>query len=191
MMLRALILKNRSYRRFRESERITEGQLKDWIDLARLSASARNAQPLKYILVTQKALCDQVFPLLGWAGYLKDWGGPVTGERPAAYVVMLLDRQIAGNCLCDDGIAAQSIMLGAAEAGYGGCIVASVKRTELQKLFTLDERYGIIQVLALGKPAETVVLEKMNEGDCKYWRDEEGVHHVPKRPLDELILISG
>lgn len=188
IMLRNLILKNRSYRRFQEMERIPESLLKDWIDLARLSSSARNAQPLKYILITEKDQCGQIFPLLSWAGYLKDWDGPVPEERPAAYIVMLLDREISGNCLCDDGIAAQSIMLGAVEAGYGGCIVASVKRAELQEMLYLDDRYEIIQVLAMGKPAETIVLEELKGGDYKYWRDGKGVHHVPKRSLDELIL---
>jgi nitroreductase len=187
-MLKDLILKNRSYRRFHETERITENQLKEWVELARISSSARNAQPLKYILITEQEQCDQIFPLLSWAGYLRDWDGPVQGERPSAYIVMLMDRDITGNCLCDDGIAAQSIMLGAVEAGYGGCIVASVKRSELQQMFYLDNRYEIIQVLALGKPAETVLLEEIRDGDYKYWRDEKGIHHVPKRSLEELIL---
>ncbi len=190
-MLRDLILKNRSYRRFYETERITENQLKEWIELARISSSARNAQPLKYILITDQTQCDQLFPLLSWAGFLKDWHGPVPGERPSAYIVMLMDRNITGNCLCDDGIAAQSIMLGAVESGFGGCIVASVKRTELQAMLNLDNRYEIIQVLALGKPAETVVLEEMEGGDYKYWRDEKNIHHVPKRSLNELILKTG
>lgn len=187
-MLRDLILKNRSYRRFYETERITENQLKDWIDLARISSSARNAQPLKYILIADQEQCDRLFPLLSWAGFLTDWDGPVAGERPAAYIVMLMDRDITGNCLCDDGIAAQSIMLGAVESGYGGCIVASVKRAELQRMLNLNDCYEIIQVLALGKPAETVVLEEMKEDDYKYWRDEKKIHHVPKRSLHELIL---
>jgi nitroreductase len=187
-MLKDLILKNRSYRRFHETERISENQLKEWVDLARFSSSARNAQPLKYILITGQEQRDQLFPLLSWADYLRDWGGPAQGERPSAYIVMLLDRDITGNCLCDDGIAAQSIMLGAVEAGYGGCIVASVKRAELQKMFKLESRYEIIQVLALGKPAETVVLETVRNGDYKYWRDEKSIHHVPKRSLEELIL---
>jgi nitroreductase len=187
-MLKDLILRNRSYRRFHEAERITDNQLREWIDLARLSSSARNAQPLKYILITEQEQCDGVFPLLSWAGYLKDWGGPVPGERPSAYIVMLMDREITMNRFCDDGIAAQSIMLGAVEAGYGGCIVASVKRAELQKMFGLDDRYEIIQVLALGKPAETIVLEELKDGNYKYWRDEKSIHHVPKRSLDELIL---
>jgi nitroreductase len=187
-MIRDLILKNRSYRRFDESGRITAGELRDWVDLARLSASARNAQPLKYLLVNGKDECDRLFPMLSWAGYLKDWGGPVPGERPSAYIVMLLDREIAADCLCDDGIAAQSILLGATEAGFGGCIVASVNRKALQQAFHIGERFHIIQVLALGRPAETVVLEPMENGDPRYWRDEHSIHHVPKRPLSELIL---
>lgn len=190
-MLKDLILKNRSYRRFYETERISENQLKEWIELARISSSARNAQPLKYILVTGQEQCGQMFPLLSWAGFLKEWNGPAQGERPSAYIVMLMDMDITGNCLCDDGIAAQSIMLGAVESGYGGCIVASVQRAALQKMFKLESRYEIIQVLALGKPAETVVIEQIKDGDYKYWRDEKGVHHVPKRSLEELILKTG
>ena len=187
-MIRELILKNRSYRRFVEKERISPEQLKKWIDLARMSASARNAQSLKYVLVTGEANCAKLFPALAWAGYLKDWPGPEPGERPAAYIIMLNDRQITDNYYCDHGIAAQSILLGAVEDGYGACIIASVNRKKLSEGFGLDERFEVIQVLALGKPAEQVVLEEIKNDDYKYWRDEQGVHHVPKRPLDELIV---
>ncbi|MCK4992490.1 MAG: nitroreductase family protein, partial [Bacteroidales bacterium] len=89
---------------------------------------------------------------------------------------------------CDDGIAAQSMLLTAVEQGFGGCIIGSVQREKLRSILNIHERYKIIQVLALGKPAEKVVIHKMAGGDIKYWRDEEGVHHVPKRGLDELII---
>jgi nitroreductase len=187
-MIKELIKKNRSYRRFHENERIDIELLKGWIDLARLSASAKNAQSLKYYLITGEEECEKLFPLLAWAGYLKDWPGPAKGERPSAYIVMLNDRDISTNYYCDHGIAAQSILLGAVEAGFGGCIIASVNRKELSREFSLDERFEVLQVLALGKPAETVVIETMKDGDFKYWRDRQGVHHVPKRPLDELII---
>ena len=101
---------------------------------------------------------------------------------------MLNDRDISTNYFCDHGIAAQSILLGAVEAGFGGCIIASVNRKELSRLFSLSDRFEVIQVLALGKPAEKVVLEEMQNDDYKYWRDEDGIHHVPKRPLDEIIV---
>lgn len=187
-MLKELILKNRSYRRFYQSEKISKEQLRDWVDLARNSASARNSQSLKYALSTEESLNAQIFEQLAWAGYLSYWKGPEEGERPSAYIIMLNDTLISGNYLCDDGIAAQSILLGATEAGFGGCIIHSVNRNKLRDILNLSEQYEILYVLALGKPKETVVLEEMKDDNVKYWRDENQVHHVPKRSLDELII---
>lgn len=187
-MIRDLIIKNRSYRRFHQYERISVEQLKSWIDLARFSASGMNAQSLKYVLITNQEMCGKIFPLVSWAGYLRDWSGPKDGERPAAYIVMLHDKDISSNYFCDDGIAAQSILLGAVESGFGGCIMASVKRESLRKVLNLEDKYHIIKILALGKPKEKVVLDEMKNGNYKYWRDENEVHHVPKRSLGEIIL---
>lgn len=186
--LKSLLLRNRSYRRFDESYKISQEDLREMIDAARLSASARNAQPLKYFLSSAKDLNDRIFPNLAWAGYLSDWPGPAKGERPSAYIVQLHDSTFGNNYWCDDGIAAQSILLTAVEKGLGGCIIASVKKEALSEALQLPEHLKIIQVIALGKPVEKVVLEEMKNGDFKYWRDDEGVHHVPKRSLDELIL---
>ncbi len=187
-MIKELVLKNRSYRRFFQSERISEQQLRDWVDLARNSASARNAQSMKYILSTDELFNAQIFEQLAWAGYLTTWKGPEEGERPSAYIVLLHDTLISGNYFCDDGIAMQSILLGATEAGFGGCIIHSVNRNKLREILHLSEQYEILYVLALGKPKETVVLDELENGDIKYWRDENQVHHVPKRSLDEIIL---
>jgi len=126
--------------------------------------------------------------LWAWEGFMSYWLGHEKGERTSGYFIMLHDTLISGNYLCDDGIAAQSILLGATEAGFGGCIIYSVNRNKLSELLNLSDQYEIIQVLALGKPKETVVLEEMQNGDVKYWRDENQVHHVPKRALDEIIL---
>ena len=191
-MLRDLVLKNRSYRRFYQSEIITETQLRDWVDLARNSASARNAQPLRYFLSTGDPFNAIIFENLTWAGYLTDWPGPEEGERPSAYILMLRETLIPGHYLCDDGIASQSILLGATEAGFGGCIIHSVNRRKIHELLKLPEHLEIVQVLALGKPKETVVLDEIKNGEIKYWRDENQVHHVPKRTLDEIIVkVSG
>ncbi len=187
-MLKDLILKNRSYRRFYQSEKINQDQLLTWIDLARNSASARNAQSLKYILSTEESLNSQIFEQLSWAGCLTNWNGPEVGEQPSAYILVLNDTSISGNYFCDDGIALQSILLGAVEAGFGGCIIHSVNRNKLRAIVNLPEQFEILYVVALGKPKETVVLEEMTAGDVKYWRDENQVHHVPKRPLNEIII---
>ena len=188
-MIKDLIRKNRTYRRFYEDVPVNRKTLEELVDLARLSASGANRQPLKYILSCEKNKNDLIFPALAWAGYLKDWPGPGEGERPSAYIIILLDTEINKNYCCDPGIAAQSILLGATEKGLGGCIFASVKRDELKFALKIEERYDILYVLAIGKPKEKVVLETVGpEGDIKYWRDDQGVHHVPKRPLKDIII---
>lgn len=186
--LKELILKNRSYRRFDESHEITREDLLELVEAARISGSAKNAQPLKYLLSCDKEMNDKIFPFLGWAGYLKDWPGPSPGERPSAYLVQVNDTKLGTQYFCDDGIAAQSILLTAVEKGLGGCMIASVKKEGLSKALELPEHMKITLVIALGKPVEKVVLEEMKDGDIKYWRDEDDVHHVPKRSLDELVI---
>jgi len=188
-MIRDLIKKNRSYRRFYEDETIEPGTLRELIDLARLSASAANLQPLKYILSHDPATNALIFPRFSWAGYLKDSGTPVEGERPSAYIVILGDTKISKTFGCDHGIAAQSILLGATELGLGGCMLGAVDREGLRNDLSIPSRYKILLVIALGKPKETVILDTAGgDGDIKYWRDTEGCHHVPKRKLDEIIL---
>jgi len=186
--LKSLILNNRSYRRFDESHIISRDDLLEMVDAARLSASARNSQALKYFLSCEQELNDKIFPHLAWAGYLTDWTGPVPGERPSAYLVQLHDTNLGNNYFCDHGIAAQSILLTAVEQGLGGCIIASVKKEALAEVLQIPDHLKIIQVIAIGFPAEEVVIEEMQHGDIKYWRDENDVHHVPKRSLDDLII---
>lgn len=188
-MIRELVLKNRSYRRFDEDFVIDLETLKELVDLARLTASAANKQPLKYILSCERSENAVIFSHLAWAGYLKDWPGPPEGERPSAYIIMLGDTEISQSFNFDNGIAAQTILLGAVSKGLGGCMIASVQRDRLREALKIPARYEIILVLALGRPKETVIIEKMGpEGDVKYWRDTAGKHHVPKRSLEEIIL---
>jgi len=188
-MIKDLVIKNRSYRRYYEDYKIKRNTLTELVNLARLSASAANRQPLKYILSCVKNKNCLIFSTLTWAGYLEDWPGPSEGERPSAYIIMLYDRKINKNYWCDPGIAAQSILLGATEKGLGGCMLASVERDELRSSLEIDERYEILYVLAIGKPKERVVLETVGpDGNIKYLRDSQGVHHVPKRTLEEIII---
>jgi len=188
MALKDIIYKTRSYRRFDESNKIPFDTLKELVDLARLSASGANRQPLKYLIYNSPGDCARIFPSIIWAAYLKDWNGPVPGERPSAYIIVLGDKSIAEGFGVDHGIAAQSIMLGATEEGFGGCMIASIKRDLLRTELKIPERFDILLILALGKPVERVILDEIKDGDVKYWRDDEKNHHVPKRSLDELII---
>lgn len=188
-MMHDLITKNRSYRRFYQDEPVEMNILHDLVDLARQSPSAANKQPLKYIVSNQPAVNELIFNQLAWAGYLEDWPGPAEGEKPAAYIVILADRNISRVISCDHGIAAQSILLGAVELGLGGCILSSINRNELIEDLDIPSNLDILLVIALGKPKETVILEEMSaNNDIKYWRDADGQHHVPKRALSEIVF---
>lgn len=188
-MLKDLVRRTRSYRRFKQTPALTVAHLKNLVELARLSASGSNRQVLKFVLSADPQMNARIFPHLRWAGYLKDWPGPAEGERPVGYVVIVCDTTIGKNAGVDHGIAAQSMLLGATEMGFGGCMLASIDRPGLREALAISERYAILLVLALGKPAEKVQLDLLDAaGDVKYWRDSEDVHHVPKRALDDLIL---
>ena len=186
-MISEIIRKNRSYRRFHQDVAIPESDLHDMVDNARLTPSGRNAQTLRYLLSGTPEMNARIFPTLVWAGYLTGWGGPAEGERPAAYIVILNDDTVSKTYFCDHGIASMAILLTAVEKGYGGCIIASVKHDALREALHIPEQYSIVQVIALGKPAETVVIDPVADGDIKYWRDARSVHHVPKRGLEDII----
>ncbi|MCL4501743.1 MAG: nitroreductase family protein [Deltaproteobacteria bacterium] len=188
-MIDELIKGNRSYRRFHQETPVSMETLKGLVNLARLSASAANLQPLKFFLSCEPGKNAGIFSCLAWAGYLEGWPGPAEGERPAAYIVILGDTGISKNFGCDHGIAAQSILLGARDRGLGGCMLGSIQRDRLRGLLNLPEILDILLVIALGRPKETVVLEEVSPGgDIKYWRDGQGIHHVPKRRLEDIIL---
>jgi nitroreductase len=188
-MLKELVTKSRTVRRFFQEMPVDMETLRELVDLARLSPSGSNLQPLKYYLSCEPEKNARIFPNLAWAGYLKDWPGPQEGERPAAYIIILGDSTINKTFGCDHGIAAQSIMLGAAEIGLGGCMIGSIKRAELAAALNIPPQYEILLVLALGQPKESVQVEPIGpDGSIRYWRDEQQVHHVPKRALDDLIL---
>jgi len=188
-MMAELVKENRSCRRFYEDHAVAPETLKELVDLARLSASAANLQPLKYILSCDPRKNDEIFSCLAWAGYLKDWPGPEEGKRPAAYIVVLGDTGISESAGCDHGIAAQTIMLAAREKGLAGCMLGSIDRKALRNSLNIPSQLKILLVLAIGKPKEQIVLETIDSSDSiKYWRDNEGVHHVPKRKLEDIIV---
>jgi nitroreductase len=163
--------------------------LNELVNLGRLSASAANMQPLKYVMCCDPEKNAEIFSCLTWAAYLKDWPGPVEGERPAGYIVMLGDTSIAKDFWCDHGIAGQSILLGAREKGLAGCMLGAINREKLRDILNLGEHLKILLVLALGVPREEVVIEAVGEdGSIRYWRDGRGVHHVPKRSLQDIII---
>ena len=188
-MIKELVRKNRSYRRFYGDKAIELSTLRELVDLARLCPSGRNLQGLKYIIFNNAEDNAKISENLFWAGYLKDWDGPCDEEKPSAYIIMFRDKSLGNGVMQDEGIALQTMLLGAVEIGLGGCVLGNVNRVKLKEELGFSDQYELAFVLALGYPKEEVVIDEMNEdGDIKYWRDENKVHHVPKRSLDDLII---
>ena len=188
-MIKDLVYRNRSCRRFREESRLSKEDLLALVDLARCTASHRNAQELRFCLVWEKEQCDKVFPLLGFAAALGPEGTPKEGQRPAAYIVILGESKSMNYLWADAGLACQSILLGAAEQGLLGCMFGSVQRERIRPVLGLtEEDPPVLLAVALGYPDEEFVIEEGTlEGSRDYWR-EGRVHHVPKLPLSELVL---
>ena len=171
--LKELIIENRSIRTFDESVRFDRATLASFVDCARLSASARNAQTLKFRLVLEKDETEALLALTRWAGDITDRKLPPDGGHPTAFIVICHDKNVSESMndfsAMDVGIAAQSVTLAAAEAGYGACMIPRL-------------------LIALGKKAETVILCEAQDGNTKYFRNSANVHFVPKRSLDEIII---
>jgi nitroreductase len=187
-MLTNLIKDTRSIRRFHQQKKISRTDLLQMIDAARLGGSARNLQPLKYLIIDETKGCRRIFPHLGWAGYLDNWPGPEEGERPAAYIICLLDKRLSENADIDLGIASQNLLLTATSLGYGGCRIASFS-SKLPSILSLKGIFKILLIIALGVPKEKVRIDPLPaNGSIRYWRDESMIHHVPKRSLKEVVL---
>lgn len=188
-MIKDIVQKSRSYRRFQEDFQVQEQTLRDLVELTRFAPSGGNLQPLKYLLSADHEKNDMIFQTLKWAGYLKDWPGPEKGERPSAYVVIFGDKDITTHFGCDHGIAAQTILLGAVEQGLGGCMIGAFHREKLRTVLNIPEQLEVLLVIALGKPVEEVVTDAVSaDGNIRYWRDDKQVHHVPKRALEDIVL---
>ena len=186
-MIRELALKNRSYRRFYGEKKIDEKTLRELVDIARNTPSAANRQPLQYRLVCDDETNSRVYDCLGWAGYYKDWDGPVAEERPSAYIIMVTPQDV--NPQWDEGIAGQTILLAATEQGLGGCFIGNIRKEKLAAVLNLPEGYKVDLCIALGYPTEEVVLEDIaGDGDIQYYRDDNQVQHVPKKKLDDILI---
>lgn len=195
-IIKSLLAADRSIRRFKGNSEIGYTIAANLVGLVRFCSSGRNAQPLKYAVITDHSEREKLFPALKWAGYYENWDGPDPDERPTAYLVQFLDTEITQNCLCDDGLQLQAITLGAAALGIGGCIIKSFNAETVRNVCGVDSdsRFKPLYVLALGYPKEEVLIVDMpsgTEADYKYYRDEEDRQIVPKRPVHDLIIHRG
>ena len=184
-MIYEKIAERRTIRKYTK-ETVSKGVLANCVNAARLSPSGMNQQPLKYIVVNDEKLLPEVFSTTSWAGYLPDYG-PSEEEMPRAYIIILLDKEIRKNCGHDAGIVAMSISMVAYEEGLGSCILGAIDRPKLRKILNVPDSLDIVLGVALGYPVERPIVDKVKNGDIKYWLDKNDVLHVPKRELKEIV----
>ncbi len=191
-MLKDLVRANRSYRGYDESYQFTKEELSEFVDYARLCPSSVNVQPFRYYLAWEKEDVAAVQVTTGWAKGLPDIKLPHEGMCPTGFIVICQDTTIFDSLARfqrDLGIVAQTMLLAAAEKGLGGCMIGSFNAKDLKENIKLADHLAPLLVVAFGKPAETIVLKEINEGEStKYYRDENDVHYVPKRKLEDIIL---
>ncbi len=188
MEFHKLVRQARSVRRFVESEPVPESVLRELVDIARIVPCGGNQQPLRYRIV-HGAEARTLDPLVAWAGLLKEWGGPKPGERPTGFIIILAAADKPQAPQTDIGIAAQTIQLAAAERGYGVCMMGAIKREDIHRVLGIPDAWAVHLAVAVGRPAETIVLEELPAGgDPRYYRTADGVHHVPKRRLEDVLI---
>lgn len=182
------IKERRTIRKFKQTE-IDKKILAELVDCARLAAMPANIQPLKFGIISDKELCDKIFPCTKWAGYLED-GTPKEGERPMAYIAVLGDNDIKKAFEVEAGAAVTNIMLAALEKGIGTCWIGALNREELMKVLDLPEKYSVVYMVALGYPMQESVAVDIENGDIKYFMGEDNILRVPKRTMNEVLIID-
>lgn len=186
------IVSRRTIRKFQQKS-IKLSILKRIVDAGRLAPSAGNLQPLEYVIAVDDALRKKIFPNLRWAAYIVPEGNPKDGERPIAYIIILVNKEISFGSFFkyDVGASAQNITLAALEEGIGCCWIGSFNRKKIKNILKITEQYSADLVLALGYPLESPEYYDIGKGkSIKYHKDILGVLHVPKRKLDDIIHID-
>ncbi|MBE7011788.1 MAG: nitroreductase [Ruminococcaceae bacterium] len=181
-----LIKSRRTIRKFEQKE-ITNEQLINYIDAARVAPSAANLQPLKYYVVNSPQNNARVFENVKWAGYLAPEYNPKEDERPMAYIVVCVDKNISKNAAeTDVGASVENIILSALSEGVGACWMGAIDRKAIAEIIGLPENLEISCVVALGYPKENPREVELTES-VKYYLDKDTLC-VPKRKIDEVLI---
>ncbi|MBR2526968.1 MAG: nitroreductase family protein [Blautia sp.] len=186
-----LVKKNRSYRGYDHSRKVTKEELLAMVEAARLCPSSVNVQPLKYYLAYEEGIVADIQSETKWAKGLPDLMLPHPGKEPTAFIVICQDTQIDANLSRfqrDVGIVAQTMLLAAVEMGLGGCMIGNFNAGTLHDAIGLAEPIKPLLVVAVGKPDEEIILTDVKDGKTGYYRDEKDRHYVPKRAVEDLIL---
>ena len=178
----------RTYRRF-EQRPVAPEILTEAVDAARIASCGANRQTVRYIIVESADAVAAVQPLVHWAAYLPpEQGAPKPDELPTAYIAILQDDNLPGASDVDVGLALGSLTAAAWAHGVGSCIMGAINRPALTELLALPEGVRLCYMVALGYPTHESHLVSMQDGDVKYYLDDNRDFCVPKRGMEEVLL---
>ena len=178
----------RTYRRF-EQRPVAPEILTEAVDAARIASCGANRQTVRYIIVESANAVAAVQPLVHWAAYLpSEQGAPNPDELPTAYIAILQDDNLPGASDVDVGLALGSLTAAAWAHGVGSCIMGAINRPALTELLALPEGVRLCYMVALGYPTHESHLVSMQDGDVKYYLDDNRDFCVPKRGMEEVLL---
>jgi nitroreductase len=110
-----------------------------------------------------------------------------------AYIIVLINLELEkergcgrSNAFLDIGLAMENMVLVALEQGVGTCIMTGIDKKRIGEIINAPKKCEVAAMLALGYPDEKIVLETTFHS-VKRWVDEEGVRHVPKRKLEDIL----
>lgn len=178
----------RTYRRF-EQRPVAPEILTEAVDAARIASCGANRQTVRYIIVESADAVAAVQPLVHWAAYLPpEQGAPKPDELPTAFIAILQDDNLPGASDVDVGLALGSLTAAAWAHGVGSCIMGAINRPALTELLALPEGVRLCYMVALGYPTHESHLVSMQDGDVKYYLDDNRDFCVPKRGMEEVLL---
>ena len=189
MEFSTVIKERRTVRRFSQKP-VSDAEIRQLIDAARLSSCARNSQRLRYVVARSPEINDRIFPHTAWAGSVKPHRTPTAGvDAPTAYIAVIAPASECGDTMlfADSGAAIQSIQLAAWDMGIGCCWLGAINRPAISEVLALPDSMSLLYLVALGYAGEKPVYDDVECADSvKYYLDDNDLLHIPKLTVDAI-----
>jgi nitroreductase len=178
------IKKKRTIRLYKQ-KKISYKILEDCVDSARLSSSARNAQPLEYIIIDDEKILKNLLPFIRFGGFITEDKKAKPGFEPTALIIILVKKGFEQYSAYDVGIAAQNISLVAFENKIGTCMMGAIDKENIKKELKVPDSYLVDLVITLGYPAEKPLVEEKDQ-EPRYERKND-IFYVYKKELKKVL----
>ncbi len=156
----SLVAARQSDRAYDKNRAVEPEKLERVLEAARLAPSACNAQPWKFVVVTDKELAVKIGKAtasLGMNKFAKDAPVHILIVEESANITSMLGTKIKDKYfpLIDIGIASAHIALAAEAEGLGSCILGWFDEKELKRLVGIPQSKRLLLDIVIGYPAKS------------------------------------